>query len=381
MKSLLISGMYYPPQVGGISELMSSLAKTLGRDRVCCLTGVPQSDVTVTDVDAPRVYRCPSAFAQSRRTKALGWAWALPRIVIQERPEVIMLATIDDGNLGLLLNQWLKLPLIVFAHGNEILDVLVERWPKPLRALQSANRVITVSRYTASLVERAGVDPNRVEVIHPGLDPGRFRPLPSNSELRKRLLQDRHRDRVILTVGNLVARKGQDTTIRALPGLLRRVPDVSYLIVGEGPHRNQLESLALELGVREHVVFAGSLPNEDVAQIYALCDVFVMPSRSEWDKNDVEGFGIVYLEASACGKPVIGAWSGGVPEAVVHEATGLLVDPMSPDELSRALERLLKDQELANRLGEQGRQRAVQEFTWTEVAERVQRTLESVKLE
>lgn len=353
----------------------------MGREHVCCLTGVSQEGERSTDDEGPTVYRFPSAFARSKYVRALGWTAALTQIMITERPQVTMLGTIDDGHLGLVLRQWLKLPFVVFAAGNEILDVIEKKWPKPLLALQTADRVVAISNYTASFVERAGVPPSRIEIVYPGYDTTRFRPLPGKLELRRKLLGDRDGDQVILTVGNLVARKGHDTTIRALSYLLRSVPNVTYLIVGDGPYRTELETLASELGVRERVVFAGRLPDEDLAELYALCDVFVMPSRAQLDEKDVEGFGIVYLEASACGKPVIGGRSGGVPEAIVDGVTGMLVDPYDPAELSNVMKRLLTDREFANHLGRKGQARAVNDFTWCRAAEKVQGILDSVKRE
>jgi len=381
MKSLLISGAYYPPQVGGLSQFMSKLATTMGRERVCCLTGVSQNGRVSTREDGPRVYRFPTAFSKSRYVRAVGRGAAITQIMVQERPQVTMLGSIDEGQIALTLRNWLKLPFIVFAAGNEILDVIEEKWPKPMLALQTADRVVAISRYTASFVERAGVDPSRIEIVYPGYDTNRFRPLEDRLELRQKLLGERYRDQVILTVGNLVARKGHDTTIRSLPKLLQLVPDVTYLIVGDGPYRSQLETLATELGVRNRVIFAGRLADEDLAQLYALCDVFVMPSRAQLDEKDVEGFGIVFLEANACAKPVIGGRSGGVPEAIVDGVTGLLVDPNDSGELADAIARLLTDREFAHRLGQQGRERAVNEFSWRRAADSVQGILDSVKRE
>ena len=381
MKALLISGSYYPPQVGGLSQFMSKLATAMGREHVCCLTGVSEERRVSGRDDGPRVYRFPSAFAESKYVRGFGWATAITQIMVQERPRMTMLASIDDGHLGLMLRQWLNLPFVVLAAGNEILDVIEKRWPKPLLALQTAERVLAVSRYTASFVERAGVDPSRIEIVYPGYDSGRFRVLEARLELRQKLLGDRYRDRVILTIGNLVPRKGQDTTIRALPKLLLSVPDVSYLIVGDGPYRKHLESLAIELGVSNRVIFAGRLADEDLAELYALCDLFVMPSREQLNEKDVEGFGIVFLEANACAKPVVGGRSGGVPEAIVDGVTGLLVDPSCPDELADAIARLLTDRDLADRLGKQGRLRAVNDFSWERVAKRVRGILDSVNRE
>jgi phosphatidylinositol alpha-1,6-mannosyltransferase len=155
------------------------------------------------------------------------------------------------------------------------------------------------------------------------------------------------------------------------------VPDVSYLIVGRGRCRVELEQLATALGVRDRVIFAGGVSNDDLPHVFALSDVFVMPSRQEL--KAVEGFGLVFLEAAACGKPVVGGRSGGIPDAIVDGVTGFLVHPTDHEDIARGLARLLTDEELATRLGQQGRRRVVEEFAWGRVASRVQEILQSVR--
>ena len=165
--------------------------------------------------------------------------------------------------------------------------------------------------------------------------------------------------------------------IRALPILCGTIPDLSYVIVGDGPFRDQLESLALSLGVRNRVVFLGQVSDEDLPDMYALADVFVMPSRECLSENDVEGFGMVFLEANACGKPAVGGRSGGIPEALVDGVTGFLVDPHDPKGVAAALIRLLTSKDLAESFGKHGRLRAVQDFSWARVAERVLTIMEA----
>jgi phosphatidylinositol alpha-1,6-mannosyltransferase len=196
--------------------------------------------------------------------------------------------------------------------------------------------------------------------------------------LRQRLLGEWHREHIILSVGNLVSRKGHDMVIRALPRLLDIMGDVTYLIVGDGPHRAELEALALALGVRERVAFAGRVPDEDLPDIYALCDAFVLPSREQLDSCDVEGFGMVFLEANASGKPVVAGRSGGIGDAVLDGETGLLVDPLDPDCIASSIGKLLANPQLASRMGEQGRERAVREFSWPAVAARLRGILRQV---
>jgi phosphatidylinositol alpha-1,6-mannosyltransferase len=244
--------------------------------------------------------------------------------------------------------------------------------------LQQADRVLAVSRFTANLVQESGVSPDRIEIVHPGCDSEHFRPLPPRSDLRQKLLGARYKDRIILTVGGLVARKGHDMVIRALPRLHRTLPDVTYLVVSQGRYRSELEKLAASLGVRDRVVFAGPVPADDLPDVFALSDVFAMPSRDQLAACSVEGFGLVFLEAAACAKPAIGGRSGGIPDAIVDGVTGFLVNPTDPDDIAGALARVLNDSELATRLGQQGRSRVVKDFAWARVADQVQGILHSV---
>ena len=150
---------------------------------------------------------------------------------------------------------------------------------------------------------------------------------------------------------------------------------MAYVVAGEGPDRERLEALALRLGVADAVRFVGAIPNEELALWYSLGEVFVMPSRSE--PPDVEGFGIVFLEAAACERPVVAARAGGVPDAVADGISGLLVEPNDEEGLARALIELLSDPARRADLGRRARERVLAEFTWDRVAER---TLEALAL-
>lgn len=378
VKSLLISSIYYPPDVGGISKFMSSMVSALGPDRVCCLTGVRAQPARKREESTGRVYRRPLAFAKPKYLQAIGWASAVAEIMMRERPRAVQLATLYDGYLGLWLQKWLRLPYVVYAHGNEVLDAMQGSWDGHRRGLQSADCVFANSHFTVDLLKQAGVQDDRIEIIHPGCDVKTFQPCFVSDEYRKALLGSHARGPVVLTVGRLVVRKGHDVMIRALPQLLKDMPDICYLIVGKGPAKPMLQELANQIGVGENVLFMESIEDGDLLKVYNLCDVFVMPSRADLKSCDVEGFGIVYLEANACGKPVIGGRSGGIADAVVDGETGLLVTPDSPEALAKAIRSLFIDKEYANRLGRQGRERAVREFAWDAIADRVDRIIASV---
>ena len=382
-KSLLVSGAYFPPQVGGISHFMQAISSALGSERVCCLTGVPNNNQVNRSVGSgshPRVYRRPTAFSKGDYLQALAWSTTIGQIMIQERPRAVQFATASESYLGPLLRRWLNLPFVIYAHGNEILAAMRDDWQKPRRALQEADRIFANSHYTARLVEQAGVQSKRIEILNPGCDTNHFRPLQPRLDLRRQLLGSRERDRVVLSVGGLVARKGQDMVIRALPQVLQSIPNTVYLIVGGGPDRERLESLAVAMGVRDRVVFTGYAADSDLPHIYALSDVFIMPSRINVEACDVEGFGLVFLEAGACGKPVIGGRSGGISDAIVEEKTGFLVTPHDPDNIAQVLVRLLSDKELSGRMGEEGRLRVINGFSWEQVSNQVQGAIDAIVL-
>ncbi len=187
---------------------------------------------------------------------------------------------------------------------------------------------------------------------------------------------------MLLSVGRLVRVKGFDLVIRALPEVLRAVPDAVYVLVGSGPEEESLRAASRELGVEERVVFAGEVPYEELSRpggaFYNACDLFVMPSREDRESGAVEAFGIAFLEAGACGKPVLGTRSGGAGEAVLDGETGLIVEPENPAALARAIVRLLTDRELAARLGASGRERVVRELNWERAASQVEGVLRGV---
>ncbi|HBP90300.1 MAG TPA: glycosyltransferase family 4 protein [Nitrospirales bacterium] len=377
MKSLLVSSSYFPPNKGGISHMMAEVAKNLGTERVCCLTGVPQKK-SGTENDNPfRVYT--RLCSGNGYTKALRLGLTITEILIRERPRIIQLSTVGEGRLVPLLKKWIKIPFVVYAHGNEIL-MAMGKGPKSIEliTLRKADRILAVSEYTADLVRRAGVDPKMIEIVHPGCDSERFHPTVPTNEFRKKLLGPRHKDRIILTIGNLVSRKGHDMVIRALPRVLKSALDVTYLIVGEGPYRSQLERLAKDMQVEDRVVFAGQVEQEDIPEVYGMCEVFTMPSRDQTESCDVEGFGLVFLEANASGKPVIAGRSGGIPDAVIEGVSGLLVNPTDIDEIANAIVKLLLNRDLATRLGSQGRERVMRDFNWEGIANRIQGILEGV---
>lgn len=281
--------------------------------------------------------------------------WQTLRLVRGQGIGVLCICELSSGSwLGLLLKRVLNIPYINYIHGEEITTESPYRWFGRRRRhyLHQAAAVVAVSEFTRrALIEQMGLSAERITLIVNGVDAERFQPGPKPAALLERY--GLHGQRVLLTVGRLVERKGIDTTLQALPAVLARCPDTRYLIVGSGEYRARLEALVAELGLGEQVIFAGAVPAEELVAHYQLCDLFVMPNR-ELDNRDTEGFGLVFLEANACGKAVISGRAGGVVEAVRHGETGLNVDGRDPAAVSSAILELLLDDERRAAMGARG---------------------------
>ena len=236
------------------------------------------------------------------------------------------------------------------------------------RVYRGAAAVIANSQNSKRLLLRDwDVPDSRVHVVYPGVDTGRFRPDVDGRTLRARVAKDG--DVLFLSVGRLQRRKGHDMVLQALARLRSTLPQVRYAIVGDGPHQAQLEADARALGLSDITHFVGPVREAELPGWYAAADVFVMPNRS--DGVDFEGFGIVFLEAGAAGKPVIGGRSGGVPEAVADGITGRLVDGEDVADIQRAMGDLAALPGVRRQYGAAGRERALRDFTWERAAHAV----------
>jgi len=271
------------------------------------------------------------------------------------------------GLVPALLGSLVGMKVIIGAHGMEILKEKGAFRKRLIRqAFSRAHRGITVSRFTRRALVRLGVPARKLVWIPNGVDVEKFHPKEKSSALiRKYRLEGK---KVILTLARLVPRKGQDQVIRALPGVLREVPNAVYILAGKGGDEVRLRALAESLGLEGRVIFTGYVPAGQLVDYYNLADIYIMASREIEETGDVEGFGISFLEAGACGVPVIGGRSGGVGDAIVDGVTGLLVDPLDPDQIAAALIHLLTDQVSAGRLASAARRRVVEHLQWHHMA-------------
>ncbi|MDD5557261.1 MAG: glycosyltransferase family 4 protein [bacterium] len=278
-------------------------------------------------------------------------AWLL----LRTRPDAIVCGELlPTGLVGLLLSRMGGRPFLVYVHGEELGTYERLRGERRLAfsVLRAADAVLPSASEARAKALAHGARPDRVHLLTPGVADELLEARPRPERARARFgLEGRP---LLLTVGRLVERKGHADVLRAVRALGRDFPGLAWLVAGTGPLDRRLRELARELGVEESVVFAGRLPDGDLADCYAACDVFVMPNR-ELAGGDTEGAGIVLLEAAAMGRPVVAGRAGGTGDSVVDGVTGFLVDPDRPGELEDRLRLLLGDRARARRMGEEGR--------------------------
>jgi len=261
--------------------------------------------------------------------------------------------------------------VLASTHGHEVGWSMLPVARSVLRRIGENSDVVTfVSRYTRARFASAFGPHAALEHLPPGVDTDRFRPDPaSRAELRTRFgLGQRP---TVVCLSRLVPRKGQDMLIRALPSIRQRVNGAALVIAGGGPYLAALRRLADRFGVSDHVTFTGGVPAADLPAYHAMADVFAMPCRTRGAGLDVEGLGIVFLEASATGVPVIAGSSGGAPETVRHNKTGMVVDGRSVNQVADAVSELLADPDRAAAMGAAGRDWVTAQWRWDDLAGRL----------
>ncbi|AUY52102.1 glycosyltransferase family 4 protein [Streptomyces sp. CB01881] len=370
-KTLIVTN-DFPPRPGGIQAFVHNMAvrQPAGSIVVYASTWRDGSEVARFDAEQP--------FPVIRdRTKVMV---PTPRVT-RRAAEILRAEKCDSVWFGAAAPLGLMAPalrragagrLLGMTHGHEAAWAQLPAARQLLRRIGAGTDTLTyLGEYTRSRIADA-VGPEaaaRMVQLPPGVDERTFHPESGGAELRRRLgLADRP---VVVCVSRLVPRKGQDTLIEAMPQILADVPDAVLLIVGGGPYRADLEKLADARGVRASVRFTGSVPWEELPAHYGAGDVFAMPCRTRRGGLDVEGLGIVYLEASATGLPVVAGDSGGAPDAVLEGETGYVVPGGSPAAAAERIVRLLNDEELRRRMGEAGRRWVDRSWRWDLLAGRL----------
>ncbi|MDR0993919.1 MAG: glycosyltransferase family 4 protein [Verrucomicrobiota bacterium] len=372
MKILMLTW-NYPPTIGGIEQVAHYTAtglRRLGHDVTVVASVLPPGAGEAPE-QRPFIHRAdkkgiPAFLLHAVRTGS--------RLIRRQRPDVLLCPSLTSAPAAWLLSRRFRIPYAIQIHGSDIL--------LPRRAYQAAIHPLLAgagglfanSRNTARLLQQRGLQPERIHVVYPGVTPPPTETGPS--EKMTALAAAAEGRLVLLTVGRLVKRKGILEFIRdVMPLLSVRHPDLLYWVVGGEPSSSlihqeriadQLAAAIREGGHENRVRLLGRLADADLALAYQQADLFVLPCLD--DPNDVEGFGIVLLEAALRGVPGVATRCGGIPDAVMDGQTGVLVPPDDPAAMAGAIEALLERPEQRRRLGQAARERTLARFTWDAVA-------------
>jgi phosphatidylinositol alpha-1,6-mannosyltransferase len=286
---------------------------------------------------------------------------------------------LPEGWIGLLAKRRFGIPYLCYVHGEEL---NIGRQSRELgwmmrKVLRSAHMVIANSRNTATVLQSQwSVSDSQLRLMHPGVDIERFVPAARSAEVRRRLGWDNRP--VVLTVGRLQARKGQDHFILSMDQIRRAQPNLLYVIIGDGEQRAYLEQLGRQRGLQESVQLRINCDDEDLIHCYQQCDLFALPNREV--NGDFEGFGMVLLEAQACGRPVLAGTSGGTAETLLPGKTGRVVRCEQTEPLARAVIDLLSDRQKLETMGQAARQWVVERFDWKVLSRQASELFESLLL-
>ena len=255
--------------------------------------------------------------------------------------------------------------IIALTHGHEVWWAKIFPFNFAIKRIgKNVDHLTYLGEFTRQAISKALSRKSAAEMVKiaPGIDTAHFIPQPDAMQKRKELgLQDK---KIIISVGRLVHRKGQDNLIQAMPAVLKKIPNAHLLLVGEGPYRKHLEKLVMKSSLEQNVTFAGRIMYDRLPSYLSAADLFAMPSRSRFFGLEVEGLGIVYLEASACGIPVVAGNSGGAPDAVLEGVTGLCVDGTNIEQITAAIVEICSDAERASHMGAAGRNWIVDQWRW-----------------
>ncbi|MFF9620755.1 glycosyltransferase family 4 protein [Streptomyces griseosporeus] len=378
-KTLIVTN-DFPPRPGGIQAFLHNMALRLDPASLVVYASTWKRSREGVEATAAFDAEQPFTVVRDRTTMLLPTPQATRRAVglLREHgcTSVWFGAAAPLGLMAPALRRAGAERIVATTHGHEAGWAQLPAARHLLRRIGETTDTITYlgeytrSRIATALTPRAAA---RMVQLPPGVDEKTFHPASGGDEVRARLgLTDRP---VVVCVSRLVRRKGQDTLIQAMPRILAAEPDTVLLIVGGGPYEQDLRRLARETGVAGAVRFTGAVPWSELPAHYGAGDVFAMPCRTRRGGLDVEGLGIVYLEASATGLPVVAGDSGGAPDAVLDGETGWVVRGGSPQEAADRITTLLGDPELRRRMGERGRQWVEEKWRWDLLAEQLKELL------
>ena len=370
---LLVLTELFLPTKGGTAVWFAEVYRRLGGKEIHIVTADVEGAAEVDSVHPNSIHRLTLKRRWWLKPESLGMyaGLFLKSFSLALRNRFISVhagRVLPEGLAAWLVARLVRVPVVIYAHGEEI---TTWRQPAKFRVMRfvyrHADRVVANSEFTREELIKLGVSPDRIELIYPGVDVARFAPGLPCDDLKQQIGLAKS-EKLILSVGRLSRRKGFDMVIRSLPGLLQQGVQARYALIGIGEDREYLHGLAQELGVVDRVHMLGHVPPEDLPRWYNACDIFAMPNREI--NGDTEGFGMVFVEAAACGKPALAGMAGGTGAAVVDGVTGRRVDGGNADAVLLALQAMLADAGTMKAMAEAALTRVQREFDWSQVATR-----------
>ncbi len=371
MKKILLFSEIFPPTHGGSGRWFSEIYGRFPAENVAFLVGAYDGSDAFDSQSPHRIHRYDLSNAEWGLRSRSGlkfylriWRKLRTIVKLEKIDQVHCGRILPEGVAALMLKITSRVPYSCYVHGEDVETALTSRELTWLtrQVMKHAEQIICNSENSFRILrEKWNLSPERIVVLTPGVDVERFCPDPAapkppgwDGKIN------------ILTVGRLQRRKGQDMMIRALPALAEEFPNINYAIIGGGQERPILERLAEDLGVTSHVQFLGEVGDTQMTACYRHCDLFALPNRRI--VNDDEGFGMVLLEAQACGRPVLAGDSGGTRETLDDGVTGIMVDCTAEENIVRAITELLRNPEKLGVMGQAGRRHVENRFSWETLA-------------
>jgi phosphatidylinositol alpha-1,6-mannosyltransferase len=359
----------YPPIEGGISTVCLQLARTLSKLGHTVTVVAPHFE-GMDSFDRSEPYR-----VERFRGYGLGWLRVFP-MLWQTWPHtsdadlLVSINVASGGVIGWVVKRLRGVRYVTLAYAYEFLKFARHSPPAPVLRMIYRNSIATIaiSQFTHDALVEFGVPAERIAVVLPGAEWPVRATKASPQDLREKL--GIRAIFIILAVGRFIPRKGHEALIEAMPRILMTHPETQLVLVGRGPRFEPACERASRLGLGDRIIFAGHISDDDLYALYDLCDLFALPTGKD-THGHVEGFGLVFAEAAARGKPVVAGRSGGVIDAVIDDETGFLVKPGDVEETAGAIIRLLNDKALAERMGRAGRDRVARELNWDVFTQRI----------
>ena len=377
MKKTLLVTIDFPPMIGGVANYWANLCKNLSAKDLVVLASKDNNSSNFDIHQEYLIYR-KNLIAKSKWLwpKWLPLFWYTWKIIKKEKiKKVIVAHVLPTGSVLYILKKIFKIPYIVSFHGLDLANTQVEAKKRTMLKLicRNADGLIANSNYTKNLLHKLTQKKYPVEIIYPCPN-FTYQEISEQSLSSFKSKHGLENKKVLLTVGRLVKRKGHDFVLKSLPQVIKSVPNIIYLIVGSGPELENLKKLVQILDLNNIVRFCSDVQDAEIPLYFSSADLFVMPSRQLAD-GDVEGFGIVYLEANSYALPVIAGRSGGAIEAVENEVNGLLVGPENEQEIAESIIELFQNSQKAKKFGFQGSERVKKMFTWIQQTNKLKKII------